>query len=129
MIDGEKNYILLVEDSSDDEALTLRSLRSNRVTNEVTVVRDVPGGVAGDEDRLASGAQHEAADVEREIAARIEVVSEVALPGCPLRLVDIGVHEAAAARDRQILIWTGFRLPGATISKENRKPEGPLKKG
>ncbi|HEY6210066.1 MAG TPA: response regulator [Gemmatimonadales bacterium] len=32
--------ILLVEDNRDDEALTLRALRRNRITNEVIVVRD-----------------------------------------------------------------------------------------
>ena len=32
--------ILLVEDNRDDEALTLRALRKNRVTNEIVVVRD-----------------------------------------------------------------------------------------
>ena len=32
--------ILLVQDNRDDEALTLRALRRNRITNEVIVVRD-----------------------------------------------------------------------------------------
>lgn len=32
--------ILLVEDNPDDEALTLRALRKNNITNEVIVVRD-----------------------------------------------------------------------------------------
>jgi len=32
--------ILLVEDNPDDEALTLRALRKNKVLNEVVVVRD-----------------------------------------------------------------------------------------
>jgi two-component system, response regulator len=33
-------FILLVEDNPDDEALTLRALRKNNITNEVIVVRD-----------------------------------------------------------------------------------------
>jgi two-component system response regulator len=32
--------ILLVEDNADDEALTLRALAKNKVTNEIVVVRD-----------------------------------------------------------------------------------------
>jgi two-component system response regulator len=32
--------ILLVEDNADDEALTLRALRKNRILNEVVVARD-----------------------------------------------------------------------------------------
>ena len=32
--------ILLVEDNPDDEALTLRALRHNNITNEIVVVRD-----------------------------------------------------------------------------------------
>jgi CheY-like chemotaxis protein len=32
--------ILLVEDNSDDEALTLRALRKNKITNPVVVARD-----------------------------------------------------------------------------------------
>ncbi len=35
-----KKSILLVEDNSDDEVLTLRALRINRITNRVVVVRD-----------------------------------------------------------------------------------------
>jgi two-component system response regulator len=38
-MDHEKT-ILLVEDNPDDEALTLRALKKNRVMNEVKVVRD-----------------------------------------------------------------------------------------
>lgn len=33
-------FILLVEDNPDDEALTLRALRKNNITNEVVVARD-----------------------------------------------------------------------------------------
>jgi two-component system, response regulator len=33
-------FILLVEDNPDDEALTLRALRRNNITNEVVVARD-----------------------------------------------------------------------------------------
>jgi len=36
---GEK-IILLVEDNPDDEALTLRALKRNKIRNEVVVVRD-----------------------------------------------------------------------------------------
>ncbi len=36
----EDKVILLVEDNPDDEELTLRALRRNRVTNEVVVARD-----------------------------------------------------------------------------------------
>ena len=32
--------ILLIEDNPDDEALTLRALRKNKITNEVVVARD-----------------------------------------------------------------------------------------
>lgn len=39
MLDPNKT-ILLVEDNSDDEALTLRALRMNNILNEVTVARD-----------------------------------------------------------------------------------------
>lgn len=34
------NPIFLVEDNPDDEALTLRALRKNKITNEVVVARD-----------------------------------------------------------------------------------------
>lgn len=36
----EPKVILLVEDNPDDEFLTLRSLRDNRIANEIIVVRD-----------------------------------------------------------------------------------------
>ena len=36
----ETKVILLVEDNADDEALTLRALKKNNITNSVTVVRD-----------------------------------------------------------------------------------------
>ena len=36
----KKASILVVEDNPDDELLTLRALRKNRVANEVVVVRD-----------------------------------------------------------------------------------------
>ncbi len=36
----EKKMILLVEDNPDDEALTLRALKKNNVSNEVVVARD-----------------------------------------------------------------------------------------
>ena len=35
-----RQLILLVEDNPDDEALTLRALRKNNVSNEILVVRD-----------------------------------------------------------------------------------------
>lgn len=35
-----KRIILLVEDNPDDEALTLRALKQNRIQNEVVVARD-----------------------------------------------------------------------------------------
>ena len=35
-----KDYILLVEDNPDDEALTLRALKKNNILNEVFVARD-----------------------------------------------------------------------------------------
>jgi two-component system response regulator len=34
------NVILLVEDNPDDEALTLRALRKNNISNEIVVARD-----------------------------------------------------------------------------------------
>jgi CheY-like chemotaxis protein len=36
----EESVILLVEDSPDDEALTLRALKKNNIRNEVVVARD-----------------------------------------------------------------------------------------
>ena len=36
----QTQVILLVEDNPDDEALTLRALKKNNITNQVTVVRD-----------------------------------------------------------------------------------------
>lgn len=39
MISAE-NYILLVEDNPDDEALTLRALKKNNIMNDVVVARD-----------------------------------------------------------------------------------------
>jgi two-component system response regulator len=36
----EETVILLVEDNADDEALTLRALKKNNITNEVVVARD-----------------------------------------------------------------------------------------
>ena len=36
----KKNYILLVEDNPDDEALTLRALRKNDIQHDVIVARD-----------------------------------------------------------------------------------------
>lgn len=35
-----QKYILLVEDNPDDEALTLRALKKNKVANDVVVARD-----------------------------------------------------------------------------------------
>ena len=42
MIDGpmSRKVILLIEDSADDEALTLRALSRNKIGNEVIVARD-----------------------------------------------------------------------------------------
>jgi two-component system response regulator len=36
----KKPVILLVEDNADDEALTMRALKKNNITNEITVARD-----------------------------------------------------------------------------------------
>jgi len=36
----DNKFILLVEDNPDDEALTLRALKLNRIDNSVVVVRD-----------------------------------------------------------------------------------------
>jgi len=36
----EDNVILLVEDNPDDEALTVRALKKNKIVNEVVVARD-----------------------------------------------------------------------------------------
>ena len=36
----EKQVILLVEDNADDEALTLRALKKNNITNKVVVAHD-----------------------------------------------------------------------------------------
>jgi two-component system response regulator len=35
-----QKYILLVEDNPDDEALTLRALKKNKVANDVIIARD-----------------------------------------------------------------------------------------
>lgn len=40
MLDYEQRVILLVEDSPDDEALTLRAFRKSNIRNPVVVVRD-----------------------------------------------------------------------------------------
>ncbi len=40
MVTGSSGVILLVEDNPDDEALTLRALRKNKIANEVVVARD-----------------------------------------------------------------------------------------
>ena len=37
---GERKFILLVEDNTDDELLMLRALQRNHITNEVFVMRD-----------------------------------------------------------------------------------------
>ena len=39
-IDSGEKFILLVEDNPDDEALTLRALKKNNITNEVVVAHD-----------------------------------------------------------------------------------------
>jgi len=39
-MNGSDKYILLVEDNPDDEALTLRALKKNNISNTVHVVRD-----------------------------------------------------------------------------------------
>ena len=36
----EKDFILLVEDNPDDEALTLRALQKNKIVNDIVIVRD-----------------------------------------------------------------------------------------
>ena len=37
---GERKFILLVEDNTDDELLMLRALQRNHISNEVVVMRD-----------------------------------------------------------------------------------------
>lgn len=39
-MEENSNFILLVEDNPDDEALTLRALQKNNISNPVAVVRD-----------------------------------------------------------------------------------------
>jgi two-component system, response regulator len=39
-MNADNSIILLVEDNPDDEALTLRALQKNHISNEVVVVRD-----------------------------------------------------------------------------------------
>jgi two-component system, response regulator len=36
----ENHMILLIEDNSDDEALTLRALKKNNISNEIVIARD-----------------------------------------------------------------------------------------
>ncbi len=52
----KEKHILLVEDNPDDEALTLRALKKNNISNEVMVVRD---GAAALDYMFAEGAYSE----------------------------------------------------------------------
>ena len=71
-----EKYILLVEDNPDDIELTLRSLKKNRVLNEVVVVRDGAEAL----DYLFGEGRHEGRDVR--------VMPEVVLLDLKLPKVD-----------------------------------------
>ena len=58
---GSEKVILLVEDNSDDEALTIRALKKNNIANEVVVARD---GVEAIDYLFGTGA-HAGRDVSR----------------------------------------------------------------
>lgn len=63
----EKNkVILLVEDNPDDEALTLRALKKNNITNEITVARD---GVEALDYRFGAGPH-----ADRDISLQPELI-------------------------------------------------------
>ena len=44
-MEKSKPYILLVEDNPDDELLTRRALKKNRIVSEVVVLRDGPAAI------------------------------------------------------------------------------------
>lgn len=86
-------HILLVEDNPDDELLTLRALRKNRIANEVVVARD---GVEALEYLFATG-PHAGRDVS--VTPQV-VLLDLNLP----RLGGLDVLKRLRADDRTKLI-------------------------
>ena len=89
----KERAILLVEDNADDEALTMRALKKNNITNKIVVARDGvealdylfgTGTVCGPGHRRAAGGDSAGSEVAQ--AGRLRGVARscarTAGPGC-----------------------------------------------